>query len=161
MGDALDGGALQLTAGRPARWPDLPVDETVLLRRMIQTDAAINPGNSGGPLVNTQGQVIGINSAIYVGNNGGGGQAMGIGFAIPSNHAKKIMDALRIKKQIQHPYIGISYKQIDDETRRQERLPVKSGVIVMSVLPNGPAAKAGLHGVDALDDGEQVFQRPR
>ncbi|MHB0936279.1 MAG: S1C family serine protease [Armatimonadota bacterium] len=129
---------------------DLPVDETVMLRQMIQTDAAINPGNSGGPLVNSQGQVIGINSAIYVGNNGSGGQAMGIGFAIPSNHAKKIMDALRSKKRIQHPYIGISYRQIDDETRRQERLPVKSGVIVLNVLPNGPAAKAGLQKDDLI-----------
>ena len=129
---------------------DLPVDETVLLKHMIQTDAAINPGNSGGPLVNTQGQVVGINSAIYVGNNGSGGQAMGIGFAIPSNHAKKIMEMLRTNKRIQHPYIGISYKQIDDETRRQERLPVKNGVIVLNVLPNGPAAKAGLQKDDLI-----------
>lgn len=129
---------------------DLPVDETVRLKNMIQTDAAINPGNSGGPLVNTQGQVIGINSAIFVGNNSSGGQAMGIGFAIPSNHAKKIMEALRTNKRIQHPYIGISYIQIDDEIRRQERLPVKNGVIVRNVLPNGPAAKAGLQKDDLI-----------
>jgi len=140
---------------------DLPVDETVMLKHMIQTDAAINPGNSGGPLVNILGQVVGINSAIYVGNNGGGGQAMGIGFAIPSNHAKQIMDMLRSNKRIQHPYIGISYKQIDDDTRRQERLPVKSGVIVMSVLPNGPAAKAGLQKDDLIltADGKPIHDQ--
>jgi len=128
---------------------DLPVDETVMLKHMIQTDASINPGNSGGPLVNTLGQVVGINSAIFVGG-GNGPQASGIGFAIPSNHAKQIMDMLRSNKRIQHPYIGISYQQIDDETRRQERLPVKSGVIVLSVLPNGPAAKAGLQKDDII-----------
>jgi len=129
---------------------DLPVDETVTLKHMIQTDASINPGNSGGPLVNTQGQVVGINSAIYVGSGGNEPQANGIGFAIPSNHAVKIMEMLRSKKQIEHPYIGISYQQIDDEVRRSERLPVKNGVIVQALLPNGPAAKAGLQKDDII-----------
>ena len=77
---------------------NLPVEETVTLKHMIQTDASINPGNSGGPLVNTQGQVIGVNSAIYVGG-GNGPQAKGIGFAIPSNHVKKVMEALRGRKE--------------------------------------------------------------
>jgi serine protease Do len=128
---------------------DLPVDETVMLKHMIQTDASINPGNSGGPLVNTEGQVVGINSAIFVGG-GGGPQASGIGFAIPSNHAVKIMELLRENKRVAHPYIGISYRQIDDEIRRQERLPVKSGVIVQDVLQGGPAAKAGLEKNDLI-----------
>jgi len=128
---------------------DLPVDETVMLKHMIQTDASINPGNSGGPLVNAEGHVIGINSAIFVGG-GGGPQANGIGFAIPSNHAVKIMDMLRNKKRIQHPYIGIKYEQITDEIRRQERVPVKDGVIIRELLPDGPAAKAGLQKDDII-----------
>ncbi len=69
----------------------LPVDDSVTLRGMIQTDASINPGNSGGPLVNLQGEVVGIDTAIFIGGGSGQPQARGIGFAIPSNHATKIM----------------------------------------------------------------------
>jgi len=139
---------------------DLPVDETVMLKHMIQTDASINPGNSGGPLVNTLGQVVGINSAIFVGG-GGGPQANGIGFAIPSNHATKIMKMLREKKRIEHPYIGISYRQIDDDIRRSERLPVKSGVIVQDVMPGSPAARGGLAENDIIlsVDGREITEQ--
>jgi len=136
---------------------NLPVEETVTLKHMIQTDASINPGNSGGPLVNTLGQVIGINSAIYVGG-GNGPQAKGIGFAIPSNHAMKIMEALRNQKKIPHPYIGISYEPLSDDLRQQKHLPNVSGMIVQDVLTAGPAAKGGVRKEDIITavDGKNV-----
>ena len=116
----------------------LPVDDTVTLRNMIQTDASINPGNSGGPLVNLRGEVIGINSAIFVGQ-GNEPSASRIGFAITSNHAQKIMELLRKSSKIPHPYIGISYGAITDELSAQAHLPVKEGLVIGQVLPNGPA----------------------
>lgn len=127
----------------------LPVDSTVTLRNMIQTDASINPGNSGGPLVNLAGEVVGINSAIFVGG-GGQPQARGIGFAIPSTHAAKIMGQLRTKGKVQHPYLGISYKVITDELHQAERLPVANGVLVDKIYPHGPAFKAGLKPMDII-----------
>ncbi len=139
---------------------ELPVDDAVTLKRMIQTDASINPGNSGGPLVNANGQVVGINSAIFVGG-GGQPQANGIGFAIPSNRVQKVMQALRTGQTLKHPFIGISYKFIDDEVRRKERLPVKTGIIISGVLPNGPAAKGGLKESDLVlsVDGKELTEQ--
>lgn len=128
----------------------LPVDDTVTLRNMIQTDASINPGNSGGPLVNLNGEVVGINSAVFVGQGSGEPQASGIGFSIPSNHAKSIMEQLRKGSRIPHPYIGISYREITDEMRSQLHLPVKNGVLVMQALANGPAGKAGVARGDVI-----------
>jgi serine protease Do len=130
---------------------ELNVDDTTSLKNMVQTDASINPGNSGGPLVNSSGQVIGINSAVYVGQSGGNEpQASGIGFAIPSNHAVKIMQLLREKKKIEHPYIGVRYAAITEEVSNQAHLPVKNGVLVQDVLQGGPADKAGLKPNDVI-----------
>lgn len=129
----------------------LPVDNAVTMRGMIQTDASINPGNSGGPLVNQAGEVVGINSAIFVGQGGGQPQANGIGFSIPSNRAKEVMDQLIDGKKVQHPYIGISFTLITDDVRRQERLPVKHGVLVTNIYAKGPAAKAGLKPNDIIE----------
>ncbi|HEX2949242.1 MAG TPA: trypsin-like peptidase domain-containing protein [Armatimonadota bacterium] len=128
----------------------LPVDDSVTLRNMIQTDASINPGNSGGPLVNLRGEIVGINSAIYVGKGSGEPQANGIGFSIPSNHAKRIMELLKDKRSIPHPFIGISYSEITDDMRSNLHLPVKQGVIVSQVLPSGPAGKAGITRGDVI-----------
>ena len=135
----------------------LPVDDAVTLRGMIQTDASINPGNSGGPLVNLNGEVVGMNTAIF---RGGGGQpeANGIGFAIPSNHAVKVMEQLRNHRKVQHPYVGIRYELITDDVRKTERLPVREGVIVRGVYKDGPAQKAGLKPADIIlsADGKPV-----
>ena len=117
----------------------------------IQTDAAINPGNSGGPLLNQEGEVIGINTAIRA-------DAMGIGFAIPVNQAKTISTKLVRGEKIVHPYIGIRMAtltpQLAAENNRDPNspfmIPEVNGVLVVQVLPNTSAATAGLHRGDVV-----------
>ncbi|MBW4591455.1 MAG: trypsin-like peptidase domain-containing protein [Brasilonema angustatum HA4187-MV1] len=117
----------------------------------IQTDAAINPGNSGGPLVNAQGEVIGINTAIR-------GDATGIGFAIPIDKAKTVATKLERGETIAHPFIGVQMQEITPELARQFnsnpnspiQLPEIDGVLVMQVVPNSPAATAGIRPGDVI-----------
>lgn len=117
----------------------------------IQTDAAINPGNSGGPLLNQNGEVIGINTAIRA-------DAMGIGFAIPINKAKEIKDQLVAGESIAHPYLGVQIATLTPDIARRNNedpnagvlLPEVSGVLVIRVIPNTPAAKAGLRRGDVV-----------
>lgn len=125
----------------------------------IQTDAAINPGNSGGPLVNNQGQVIGINTAIRA-------DAMGIGFAIPINKARDIAQRLERGEQIAHPYLGIQMATLTTEDAKEANqdpntsllLPEVNGVLVVRVLPGTPAAISGLRRGDVIVnvDGQAV-----
>ncbi len=125
----------------------------------IQTDAAINPGNSGGPLLNDRGEVIGINTAIRA-------DAMGIGFAIPINKAKSIKDQLARGETIPHPYLGVQMTTLTPEIAQQNNsdpnsafmVPEVNGVIVVRVLPNTPAAVAGLRRGDVITqiDGQAV-----
>jgi S1-C subfamily serine protease len=112
---------------------------------VIQTDAAINPGNSGGPLINSAGEVIGINSQIETGGNGANGN-VGIGFAIPINTAKEVITELETKGTVEHAYLGIKGGTITPQLANDLNLPVKEGVLIASVEPGGPAAKAGLQG---------------
>ena len=126
----------------------LPVDRNVTLRNSIQTDASINPGNSGGPLVNSFGEVIGVNSAIFLGN--GNVQASGIGFAIPSNRALHIATRLKEGKSIEHPYIGINYTNISPTLKAERNLPIDSGVFIQAVEPNSPADKGGIKRGDII-----------
>jgi serine protease Do len=116
----------------------------------LQTDAAINPGNSGGPLLNSAGQVIGVNTAIIQG-------AQGIGFAIPINTVKNISQQLVTKGRVEYPYIGIQMASLTPELRSQInrsdlsfRVAQDRGIIVLSVLPNSPAARAGLRAGDVI-----------
>lgn len=117
----------------------------------IQTDAAINPGNSGGPLLNDRGEVIGINTAIRA-------DAMGIGFAIPINKAKDIKDRLMRGERISHPYLGVQMGDLTPELARQNNsdpnspidVPEVNGVLVVRVVPNSPAAAAGLRRGDVI-----------
>ncbi|MEO0737188.1 MAG: PDZ domain-containing protein, partial [Cyanobacteria bacterium J06649_12] len=117
----------------------------------IQTDAAINPGNSGGPLLNSQGEVIGINTAIRA-------DAMGIGFAIPINKAKSIQDQLARGERIAHPYLGIQIADLTPEMAKRNNddpnasmvIPEVSGVLVIRVLADTPAANAGLRRGDVI-----------
>ncbi len=117
----------------------------------IQTDAAINPGNSGGPLLNADGEVIGVNTAII-------GRAQGLGFAIPINTAIRIANQLIQDGKVRHPYLGIQMVDLTPEIAEQLRnnpnstitLTVNQGVLVVRVLPNSPAAKAGLRAGDVI-----------
>lgn len=119
----------------------------------IQTDAAINPGNSGGPLLNSQGEVIGINTAIRA-------DAMGIGFAIPINKAKSIQTQLARGERIAHPYIGVQIADLTPEMAKRNNddpnasmiIPEISGVLVIRVLPDTPAANAGLRRGDVITE---------
>jgi S1-C subfamily serine protease len=112
---------------------------------VIQTDAAINPGNSGGPLINSAGEVIGINSQIETGGNGADGN-VGIGFAIPINTAKEVIHELETKGSVEHAYLGIEGGTITPELAKAFNLPVKEGVLIQSVEKGGPSDKAGLEG---------------
>jgi S1-C subfamily serine protease len=117
----------------------------------IQTDAAINPGNSGGPLVNDQGEVIGINTAIRA-------DAMGIGFAIPIDKAKAIESQLARGEKVMHPYLGIQMATLTPEMAQDNNndpnaafyVPEVNGVLVVRVLPNTPAARAGMRRGDVI-----------
>jgi S1-C subfamily serine protease len=115
------------------------------ISNVIQTDAAINPGNSGGPLIESAGNVIGINSQIETGGNGSDGN-VGIGFAIPINTAREEISQLETKGKVQHAFLGITGTSITPALAQAVNLPVKEGVLIQEVVKNGPADKAGLKG---------------
>lgn len=116
------------------------------ISNVIQTDAAINPGNSGGPLINGSGQVIGINSQIETG--GGGSGNVGIGFAIPIDTARDVVNQIENGGTVKHAFLGIRGGTIDSQLASALNLPVQSGVLVQTVVPGGPAADAGIRGGD-------------
>jgi S1-C subfamily serine protease len=111
-----------------------------VLDNLIQTDASINPGNSGGPLVDLAGRVIGINTAVVSPGYGGGG----LGFAVPINTAKEVLEDITRHGRVVRPWLGLSYVPITPELAREYRLPVRQGVIVVEVVRGGPADRAGL-----------------
>lgn len=107
---------------------------------MIQTDAAINPGNSGGPLLDSHGAVIGINTAIYGQGN------IGIGFALPINRAKAMLDEFQAKGRVAPPYLGIRTIYISGDAADELGLPNEGGLLIQRIEGASPAAEAGLHG---------------
>lgn len=119
---------------------------------LIQTDAAINPGNSGGPLVNAAGEVIGINTLVR------SGPGAGLGFAIPINLARRVADQLAAGNQVVHPYLGVQLVQLTARLARDNnrdpgallQLPERDGALVQRVLPDSPAAAAGLRRGDLV-----------
>ncbi|HET7520591.1 MAG TPA: trypsin-like peptidase domain-containing protein [Candidatus Limnocylindria bacterium] len=127
------------------------------LNNLIQTDAAINPGNSGGPLLDSAGQVIGVNTAVSQ-------DAQGIGFAIPIDVAKPIMQQAVAGQPLERPWIGIYYRPVTKQLADELNLPVDQGVVIDSsgnqpaVFPNSPAASAGLQEGDIITalDGDQI-----
>lgn len=113
----------------------------------IQTDAAINPGNSGGALVDIQGNLLGINTAIYSRSGG----SMGIGFAIPVTTAKQVLEGLVKDGQVTRGWIGVEPNDLSPELAETFDVQVEEGVIITGVLQNGPAAKAGVRPGDVID----------
>ena len=122
---------------------NLVTSSGIRLENMIQTDAAINPGNSGGALLNSQGEVIGINTAII-------SDAQGLGFAIPINRARQIARQLIEKGQIVRPWIGIYGGTVTSELARQYGLKKSFGVFISKVIPSGPAWESGLQKDDII-----------
>jgi S1-C subfamily serine protease len=116
------------------------------ISHVIQTDAAINPGNSGGPLIDSSGRVIGINSQIQTG--GGSGGNVGIGFAVPINTAREVVQQIEQHGEVKHAYLGISGGSITPDLAKALKLPVDQGVLINEVVKGGPADEAGLRGGD-------------
>ncbi len=123
--------------GRP-----VPVQDRIY-KNLLQIDAAINPGNSGGPLLNLNGQVVGINTAVNA-------QGQGLGFAIPINTAKEVMDSLQTKGKVIRPWIGVSILDVTADLQQYFKLPDRRGAIVGEVISDSPAAKAGLQVGDVI-----------
>jgi len=156
--DALRAGQLVIAIGNPlgfqttvtagvvsATGRSLRSQNGRLIENIIQTDAALNPGNSGGPLVDTRGQVVGINTAIIA-------MAQGICFAVPINTAKWVTSLLMTEGKVTRGYLGISCQQrpLNQNIVRSFNLANKSGVAVLQLSPNSPAAVAGLRSGDIL-----------
>jgi Do/DeqQ family serine protease len=123
------------------------------IQNFIQTDAAINPGNSGGALINAQGQMIAMNTAILTGGNtfgGGEGGNIGIGFAIPSNMAKQVMDQLIKTGKVSRGYIGVMLQDLNGDLANEFHVNTSHGAVVAKVDPGTPGAKAGLQPGDVI-----------
>jgi S1-C subfamily serine protease len=116
------------------------------ISHVIQTDAAINPGNSGGPLIDAEGKVVGINSQIQTGGSGDGN--VGIGFAVPINTAREVVEQLEKNGKVEHAFIGISGGSITPALAKALKLPAEEGVLVNEVTKGSPADKAGVEGGD-------------
>ena len=115
-----------------------------LVEDIIQTDASINPGNSGGPLIDSAGKMIGINTAIFSPT----GASVGIGFAIPVDTAKRVLQDLIEKGHYAYPWLGATLMTLFPDFAEALKLPVQSGAMVVEVVPRGPADRAGLRGGD-------------
>jgi S1-C subfamily serine protease len=143
--------------GRDIQVADGETGQPRQLRNLIQTDAAINPGNSGGALLDSGGNVVGVNTAVA-------GRAQGIGFAIPINIAKPIMQQALAGEELARPWIGIYYEVIDKQLAEDEDLPIDYGALVRRadgeppILPGSPAEDAGLRSGDIVTsvEGQRV-----
>jgi serine protease Do len=120
----------------------------------IQTDASINPGNSGGPLLNMNGDVIGINTAIFSGSGGN----VGIGFALPINMAKAILDDLKQKGKVTRGWLGVMIQRITPELQESFKLENARGALVSDIIPNSPADRGGMKRGDVITrfDGVEI-----
>jgi len=141
----ISGLSREITAG------DAVSQKITKLRGLIQTDAAINPGNSGGPLIDINGKVIGINTAMVF-------MAENVGFALPINNAKKDLEDLKKYNRIRHPFLGVRYVLLDEDLQKKFNLPIKQGALIVSepmpegraVVPGGAADMAGIKEGDVI-----------
>jgi S1-C subfamily serine protease len=139
--------------GRPIQIPTYQ-GQLRTYKNLIQTDAAINPGNSGGPLLNMEGEVIGINTAVS-------SQGQGIGFAIPINEIKDVVEDLKNKGEIIQPWLGISVGQIIPDVQDYFNLDNNKGAIILDVFPDSPAFKANLKPYDIIKEIDQeIIENP-
>jgi 2-alkenal reductase len=144
IGSALGDYQNSVTAGVVSQvHRDIKDADSTALRDLIQTDAAINHGNSGGPLLDIEGNVIGINVAV-VRNTGVGDVAEGLGFAIPSNTARAVVEQIINNGAVSRPFIGITYQMINERLAGAENLARDHGILVSEVSPGTPAEKAGI-----------------
>jgi S1-C subfamily serine protease len=134
----------------------LPAESLFSIPEVIQTDAAINPGNSGGPLLDSEGLVIGVNTAISTST----GANSGVGFAVPVNLLKRVMPQLIANGHYDHPQLGIRGTTITPVLVAELSLPLETGVLVSEVTADGPAEKAGIRGGDreAVVRGDAIRQ---
>ncbi len=139
LGQTLTAGVIS-SVGRTLR-----ATSGILVEDIIQTDASINPGNSGGPLIDSDGTMVGINTAIFSPT----GASVGIGFAIPVDTAKRVIDELIEKGYYAYPWMGASFMTLTPDFARALRVPVDRGVMVVEVVRSGPADRAGLKGGNA------------
>lgn len=116
------------------------------IENFIQTDAAINQGNSGGPLIDINGKVIGVNTAILSTSGG----SVGLGFAIPSNLASVVKDSIIAKGKFEKPYIGVYLNNLDSEKIKALNIKSTNGVLIAKVVADGPAARAGIQANDVI-----------
>lgn len=117
---------------------------------LLQTDAPINHGNSGGPLINLDGEVIGINVAVVRGSAGMGDPAEGLGFSIPSNTVRVVADQLIATGTVRRPYLGISFEPMNPQIAAENGIGVSQGAYVREVVSTGPSAQAGLRAGDVI-----------
>jgi len=157
--DTLSSGIVSGLSRKITAYGGLPLKATSL-RGLIQTDAAINPGNSGGPLVNMDGRVIGVNTAQVLG-------AQNIGFAIPINYAKNILEEVKKYGKIRRPFLGVRYVILNPEIAKANKLPVNYGALIVrenlgeSAVAKGSAAdRAGLKEYDIIleSNGEKITE---
>ena len=157
--DTISAGIVSGLSRKITAYGGIPFKATSL-RGLIQTDAAINPGNSGGPLVNMEAKVIGINTAMVMG-------AENIGFAIPINYAKIILEEVKKFGKIQRPFLGIRYIILNQEISKIQKLPIDYGALIVreslgesAIIPGSAAEKAGLKEYDIIleIDGEKITE---
>jgi len=139
LGQTLTTGVISMV-GRTLR-----ASSGTLVEDMIQTDASINPGNSGGPLIDSSGKMIGINTAIFSPT----GASVGIGFAIPIDVAKRVINELIEKGYYAYPWMGTSLLTLSPDLAEALKLPVRAGAMIVEVAPRSPASRAGLKGATA------------
>jgi serine protease Do len=142
IGETVTMGIVSATGRR-----DLRLEGPEGYEDFIQTDASINPGNSGGALVNTRGELIGINTAII--SNGGGGN-QGIGFAVPVNMARTVMEQILKTGKVTRGFLGVSIQEVTPDLAKAFNLPSAAGALVGDVTPDSPGAKAGLQKGDVI-----------
>lgn len=157
--DTLSSGIVSGLSRKITAYGGLPLKATSL-RGLIQTDAAINPGNSGGPLVNIEGKAIGVNTAMIMG-------AQNIGFAIPINYAKNILEEVKKHGKIRRPFLGVRYVILNPEISRANKLPVDYGALIVreslgepAIIKGFAADKAGLKEYDIIleTNGEKITE---